>query len=53
MKCEKCEEHKRDVFRRAEHGKAVCNRCHREIMRDSSPTNLVKVPAYLRVGRAR
>ena len=52
-RCEKCREYKRDVFRRAEHGKVVCGQCHYEIMRSDSPTWLVRVPAHLRAGAGR
>ena len=45
--CEKCGQRKRDVFRRAEHGKMVCNKCHWEIMRSGSPTGLVRRPPHL------
>ena len=48
-KCEKCGERKRDVYRRAEHGKCVCSRCHWEIMRGNSPTGLV--PVLRKLGR--
>ena len=53
--CEKCGKEKRDVFRRAEHGKRVCGECHAEIMRGDSPTGYVPklngVPEWLREGR--
>jgi transcription initiation factor TFIIIB Brf1 subunit/transcription initiation factor TFIIB len=45
-KCEKCGKRKRDVFRRAEHGKMVCSKCHQEILRSGSPTGLVRRPQY-------
>jgi transcription initiation factor TFIIIB Brf1 subunit/transcription initiation factor TFIIB len=46
-KCEKCGQYKRDVFRRAEHGKIVCSKCHREILRSRSPSRLVRRPQHL------
>jgi len=46
-KCEVCNEYKRDAFRRAEHGRVVCNECHHELMRRDTPTGLVVVPCYL------
>ncbi len=45
--CEKCEKRKRDVFRRAEHGRVVCNKCHQEIMRKDSPTGIFRFPRHL------
>ena len=46
-KCERCEKEKRDVFRRAEHGKVVCTECHQEIMRSGSQSGLVRIPRHL------
>ena len=46
-KCEECGKRKRDVFRRAEHGKVVCNKCHQKIMRKDSPTGIFRLPRHL------
>ena len=49
-KCEKCGKYKRDVFRRAEHGKRLCGKCHHDLLRQHSPTGLVprqSAPAWL------
>jgi late competence protein required for DNA uptake (superfamily II DNA/RNA helicase) len=45
-KCEKCGKRKRDVFRRAEHGKMMCSKCHQEVMRSGSPSRLVRRPQH-------
>ena len=41
-KCEECDLHGRDVFRRAEHGKVVCSGCHHDIMRTNTPSKFFR-----------
>ena len=49
-KCEECDQYGKDVFRRAEHGKTLCNGCNQDQLRDITPTNLI--PRYLDILRA-
>jgi len=51
--CEECKETKQSAYRRPDAGgRVLCNDCHLAALRRNSPTNLVKVPAYLR-GKAK
>lgn len=42
--CERCNQRKRGVYRRAEHGRLVCGGCHEAILLELRPSRLVPRP---------
>lgn len=51
MKCERCGEYKKDVFRRADHGGTVCSDCDVAIVSAARPSKYVRrlpLPEWLR-----